>query len=167
MVASGNPESCTSLAEHDGDTWRHPRKGSMSAITAMVSGSLIKDAELKVSSSGNQYLSLVVRIPTNSQLVRASLWGDDIEACQGLRRGDAVAVVGSLDVGIWQSHDGPILSMSMMAHRCNSAAMKKPKKSRATRSKKPTASAYKAAAEAQAVLVVQHDDGLADDLPWD
>lgn len=140
-------------------------------ITALITGQLAKDAELKTSSTGKEYLNLIVKVPGEAhQYARVSLFGDDVESCSSLCKGDAVAVVGTLSVGVWEGNtNGPTPSLTVMAHRAISAAGKKPKQprqARAPKTKKPTAKQFKAAAEAQSIRTVSNGSELADDLPW-
>lgn len=122
-------------------------------IAAMLSGVIIKDAELKVSAAGKEYLLLVVR--HDDMLIRVMLFGDDIDALRSLRRGDSCAVVGNLAIGEYQGKP----SYSMMAHRAISPAQRKAYK---PKSPDNTQAQYKAAAVAQ-----RHLDGeLSDDVPW-
>lgn len=120
-------------------------------IEAMISGKVIKDAEPKVSGSGKEYLLLIVR--HEEALVRVMLFGDDAQRLAKVRRGDAVAVVGSLTIGEWQGKP----SLSMMAHRALSNIERRPPKARPS----GTQSQFKAAAHAQ-----RAGGELPDDLPW-
>ncbi|MDD2742997.1 MAG: single-stranded DNA-binding protein [Rhodocyclaceae bacterium] len=136
-------------------------------IQAMISGTLSKDAEPKVSSGGKEYVQLVVRSAGEPpQFVRVALWGDDCEGAISLGKGDAVSVVGSLTVGVWESNGKASPSLSMMAHRCISPSIKKPRKSLQHRPQtKPTQASFRAAAEGQSIRPAPSGD-LANDLPW-
>lgn len=140
----------------------------MSAIQAMITGTLTKDAEAKVSGGGKEYTALVIRTAGEpAQFVRAAVWGDDAAEVLSLAKGDAVSAIGALTVGVWESNGKASSSLSMMAHRAISPALKKPRKSAQHRSAKPTQASFKAAAEAQSIRTVPNGDGLADDLPWE
>lgn len=115
-------------------------------IEAMVSGKVIKDAEMKTSGSGKDYLVLIVR--HDEMLVRVMA-----ERLQRVKRGDAVAVVGSLTIGEWQSKP----SYSLMAHRALSNVERRPPKAKPS----GTAAQFGAAAHAQ-----RAGDDLASGLPW-
>ncbi len=139
----------------------------MSAIQAMITGTLTKDAEAKVSGSGKEYTALVIRTAGEpAQFVRAAVWGDDAAEVLSLTKGDAVSAIGALTVGIWESSGKATPSLSMMAHRAISPALKKPRKPAQRRANKPTQASFKAAAEAQSIRTIPNGDGLADDLPW-
>lgn len=130
----------------------------------MITGNLTKDAALKRGASGKEYLSMVVRIDSNGEkphFCRANLFGDDCEQLSKLRKGDSVSLIGKLEVGIWDSADGPAASLSMMAHRAISPAARKPRK--LTSQDKNTPALFRKAAEFQSVR-----DGadIGDDLPW-
>jgi single-stranded DNA-binding protein len=122
-------------------------------IEAVLSGKLIKDAEAKVSAGGKDYLLLIIR--HDEQLVRVMLFGDDIPAVESLRKGDSCAVAGSLTVGEWNGKP----SLSMMAHRAISPAMRKPKREKAP---DMTPSRSQALARGQSV----RSGELSDDVPW-
>ena len=143
----------------------------MSAIQAMITGTLTKDAESKVSGGGKEYTALVIRTAGEpAQFVRAAVWGDDAAEVLSLAKGDAVSAIGALTVGVWESNGKASPSLSMMAHRAISPSLKKPRKAAQHRSHaKPTqaSSSFKAAAEAQSIRTVPIGDGLADDLPWE
>lgn len=124
-------------------------------INAMLSGAVIKDAELKVSAAGKDYLLLIVK--HDEILVRVMLFGDDIERLLRVKRGDAVAVVGSLTVGEWQGKP----SYSMMAHRALSNVEKRPQREGSPRATAAEPGQFRAAAHAQ-----RSGDGLPDQLPW-
>lgn len=140
-------------------------------INAMIAGSIAKDVELKRSMGGKEYLLLIVKVPgEDHQYARVSLFGDDIEACLSLSKGDPVTVVGSLAIGIWEGNaNGPTPSLTMMAHRAVSPLTKRAKQTRAPKAKKskPTAQQFKLAAESQSIRTVSNGSDLADDLPWD
>ncbi|MBU1364037.1 MAG: single-stranded DNA-binding protein [Gammaproteobacteria bacterium] len=140
----------------------------MSAIQAMITGTLTKDAEAKVSGGGKEYTALVIRTAGEpAQFVRAAVWGDDASEVLSLVKGDAVSAVGALTVGVWESNGKASPSLSMMAHRAISPALKKSRKSVQHRSHaKPSQTSLKAATEAQSTRTVPNGDGLADDLPW-
>ncbi|RIX47591.1 MAG: hypothetical protein D3M94_07950 [Rhodocyclales bacterium GT-UBC] len=140
----------------------------MSAIQAMITGTLTKDAEAKVSGGGKEYTALVIRTAGEpAQFVRAAVWGDDAAKVLSLAKGDAVSAIGALTVGVWESNGKASPSLSMMAHRAISPALKKPRKPAQHRTNKPTHASFKAAAEAQSIRSVPNGDGLADDLPWE
>lgn len=137
----------------------------MSKIESLITGNLTKDAELKRSTTGKPFVALVVRIDSQGErpnFCRANLFGDDCESVTKLKKGDAISLVGKLEVGIWQATEVPTLSLSMMAHRAISPAARRPRKP----TDKPTPALFKAAADAQSIRSVQNADGLADDLPW-
>ncbi len=138
------------------------------AIQALITGTLTKDAEAKVSGSGKEYVALVVRTPgEQAQFVRAALWGDDCEGAMSLGKGDAVSIVGALTIGIWETAGKAAPSLSMMAHHCISPSIKKARKPAQRRPPpKPTQQQYKAACEGQATRNIQARDSLEDDLPW-
>lgn len=134
----------------------------MSKIESLISGSLTKDAELKRSSSGKSYVTMVVKLEAGGEkplFCRASLFGDDCETVAKLRKGDSVALVGKLEIGVWMASDGATPSVSMLAHRAISPAAKKPKRQAAP---KDDTQQYKRAAEFQA----SGNSDLRDDLPW-
>lgn len=139
---------------------------SAAAIASMVSGVLHKDAEAKISAGGKSYIALVVRTAgEQAQFVRVSLWGDDCEGAMSLGKGDAVSVVGALTVGVWEANGKASPSLNMMAHRCISPSIKRPRKPQQRHAaSQPTQSSFRAAAEAQAIRPVGE---LKDDLPWD
>jgi len=139
----------------------------MSKIESLIIGNLTKDAELKRGSSGKQYVAFVVRLDSQGEkphFCRANLFGDDCDAVAKLKKGDAVSLVGKLEIGVWQASDGPSPSLSMMAHRAISPSARKPAQRRSTPPLSP--SQFKAAAEGQSIRKVQNVDGLDDDLPW-
>lgn len=125
------------------------------SIEAMVTGKLVKPAEAKVSGSGKPYALLLVAVGED-QLCRCMLFGDDHERFAGLQRGDAVALVGSIQVGIWNEKP----SLTMLAHRAISPSERKTARPRVPDT--PSQSAYRAAAHAQRTP----DGDIADDLPW-
>jgi hypothetical protein len=124
------------------------------SIEAMITGKLVKPAEAKVSGSGKPYALLLVAVGED-QLCRAMLFGDDCERFARLQRGDAVALVGSLQVGIWNEKP----SLTMLAHRAVSPSERKPSRPK-QRPDTPSQSAYRAAAHAQ------RQGELPDDIPW-
>ena len=139
------------------------------AINAMVTGTMSKDAEAKVSAGGKEYVLIVIRTTGEpAQFVRVSLFGDDCEGALGLRKGDAVSVVGSLQVGIWKNDSGTAgPSLNLMAHRCIVPSIKKPRK-KAFRAATPTPQpSFRAAAEAQSIRSPAAPGELRDDIPWD
>lgn len=137
------------------------------SIQAMITGNLSKDAEAKVSAAGKEYVQLVVRTGEPAQFIRTALFGDDCDGAIGLRKGDAVSVVGSLTVGLWESSGKASPSLSLMAHRVASPAIKKPRKPAQHRKPtQPTQQQIKAASDAQAVRDIKARYSLADDLPW-
>lgn len=139
----------------------------MSAIQAMITGTLTKDAEAKVSGGGKEYTALVIRTAGEpAQFVRAAVWGEDAAEVLSLAKGDAVSAIGALTVGVWESNGKASPSLSMMAHRAISPAIKKHRKPQQRRAATATPSAFKAAADAQSIRRVSNGDGLADDLPW-
>lgn len=85
-------------------------------ITALINGKLNKDAEVKKSSKGNDYVLMVIRLGDGA-FVRCNLFGDDTTGAAGLKRGDEVSVTGRLEVGVWERDGKPQPSLSMMAHR--------------------------------------------------
>lgn len=125
-------------------------------IEALVTGKLLKDAEQKTSGTGKEYALLVVR-ESEERLIRVLLW-DDVDRMSRLKKGDAVAVVGSLTVSIWEGKP----SLSLMAHRAMTAGERKPKPDRPReKPDTPSQAAYRAAAHAQ-----RADGDLPSDLPW-
>lgn len=137
------------------------------SIQAMITGNLSKDAEAKISAAGKEYVQLVVRTGEPAQFIRTALFGDDCDGAIGLRKGDAVSVVGSLTVGLWESSGKASPSLSLMAHRVASPAIKKPRKPVQRRKPtQPTQQQIKAASDAQAVRDIKARYSLADDLPW-
>ena len=139
------------------------------AINAMVTGTMSKDAEAKVSAGGKEYVLIVIRTTGEpAQFVRVSLFGDDCEGALGLRKGDAVSVVGSLQVGIWKNDSGTAgPSLNLMAHRCIGPSIKKPRK-KAFRAATPTPQpSFRSAAEAQSIRSPAAPGELRDDIPWD
>lgn len=140
----------------------------MSAIQAMITGTLTKDAEAKVSGGGKEYTALVIRTAGEpAQFVRAAVWGDDAAEVLSLTKGDAVSAIGALTVGVWESNGKASPSLSMMAHRAISPVIKKPRKPAQHRSHaKATQASFKAAAQAQSIRTIPNGYGLADDLPW-
>ncbi len=78
----------------------------MSKIESMITGALTRDAELKRSTSGKSYVTLVVRVDSHGEkphFCRANLFGDDCDAVTRLVKGDAVSLVGKLEIGIWHA----------------------------------------------------------------
>jgi hypothetical protein len=123
------------------------------SIEAMITGKLVKPAEAKVSGSGKTYALLLVAVGED-QLCRAMLFGDDCERFVRLQRGDAVALVGTLQVGIWNEKP----SLTMLAHRAVSPSERKAPRPKVPDT--PSQAQYRAAAHAQ------RSGGLPDDLPW-
>lgn len=121
-------------------------------IEAMVSGKLIRDAETKTSASGKPYGLFLVAV-AEDMVCRAMLFGDEQERFAGLKRGDAIGLVGSLQVSIWNEK----ISLALLANRAISPTERRPKRERPD---SPTPGQYKAAAHAQRSL----DNELKEDL---
>ena len=133
-------------------------------IESLITGSLTKDAEMKRGASGKEYLSMVVRIDSGGEkphFCRANLFGDDCDSLAKLKKGDAVSLVGKLEVGIWKNGDVSVPSLSMMAHRAISPASKKPRKPASF--DKNTPALFRKSAEFQSV---RGGADIGDDLPW-
>lgn len=134
-------------------------------MQTLVTGKLIKDAETKVSQKGTNYLVLMLK-NSDEQFVRVNLFGDDALALANTKRGDAVSVVGSLTVGIWEKSANEIVpSISVMAHRAISAAERKPYKPKQEQPNGEYQRPFQKFVDVASQLP-KTVDALGDDLPW-
>jgi single-strand DNA-binding protein len=94
-------------------------------IECAVSGNLGRDAELKTSKAGRQYLKLAVRAgdKESGSWVSISVFDDDaIAKVDKLTKGTAVYVEGSLSLDEWTAKDGTKRQgLSVMARYCRVA----------------------------------------------
>lgn len=135
-------------------------------MQSIINGKLIRDAETKTSQKGTDYLVLMVKTP-DDLIVRCNLFGDDSLALANAKRGDAVALVGDITVGLWQKSASETLpSVSMMAHRAISASERKAYKPKQEQTsggeyQRPFQKFTEVASKLPKTV-----DGLGDDLPW-
>lgn len=135
-------------------------------MQTLLTGKLIRDAESKTSQKGTAYLLLMVKT-SDELVVRANLFGDDAQALSSAKRGDAVALVGDITIGIWQKSASETLpSVSMMAHRAISASERKaykpkPEQSAGGEYQRP----FQKFTEVASKLPKTVND-LSDDIPW-
>lgn len=97
----------------------------MSAILSLISGSLFRDPERKVSRNDKSYVSATLKVgdKNDSFFVRLFVFGETAQQeMEGLRAGDAVSVVGGLTVELYEGKP----SYSMAVNRA--LALKKEKK---------------------------------------
>jgi single-stranded DNA-binding protein len=100
-------------------------------IRALISGSLFKLPESKTSSSGNGYVSAVLKVSDGSKthFVRVFAFSDSArEEIEGLREGDGLSVVGTLKAEIYEKGGEARISLSLTADRA--LALKKEKRER-------------------------------------
>lgn len=73
-------------------------------IDALISGRLIKDPTLRTGASGKPFCTFLLSVPTGSDeptIVSGIAFADTAEKIARLRKGDALAVAGSLSPSEW------------------------------------------------------------------
>lgn len=137
------------------------------ATEALVTGKLLRAPEQKVSAKNVPYVLLLVK-QQDEILCRAFLFGEDGDEVLKLDRGDGVALIGTLSLGVWEKQGVTVPSMSLLAHRCISPATKKPK--RQMEEKNPyviSSKTVESMKEAGRISRANDVAGLGNDLPWE
>ena len=81
-------------------------------IRALISGRLVRSAELKTSSNGKSYATGTVALDGTDpeggglRFVRCTAFGQNAEMLAALPKGAAVSAAGRLEVGVWKRDDG-------------------------------------------------------------
>jgi hypothetical protein len=127
-------------------------------ISALISGTLVKSPEAKLSGNGREYVAFVVK--SGDDFIRCLLFADDLRPYMKLQRGDPVALVGTLTASLYERSGEQKVGLSAMCSRCISPVVKEAKKP------KDQSGEFRAAAVAQRAPAMDRQDGLSDDLPW-
>jgi len=113
------------------------------SILSLISGSLFRDPEKKVSRNDKPYVSATLKVGDKNAafFVRLFVFGESAQQeMEGLRSGDAVSVVGNLTVELYEGKP----SYSMAVNRA--LALKKEKKPKAEKTDPPPRRDERAAA---------------------
>jgi single-stranded DNA-binding protein len=143
------------------------------SIECALFGVLARDAELKTSKNGKEYLRINVRVGDGdtAQWVNAMVFGADVqELAPKLKQGSRVYIEGALKLNEWLAQDGTKRAgLNVMSWHCKLAAIgrNRPKRESDDRPHTPTASAPTSAASDrdQRVRGTAHDD-LNDEIPF-
>jgi len=106
----------------------------MTGILSLISGSLFRDLERKVSRNDKTYLAGTIKVGDRGESIFVKLFvfsESAQEELQGLAAGDALSVVGNLAVEIYEGRP----SYSMAVNRA--LALKKEKKAAKPKAEKP------------------------------
>jgi single-strand DNA-binding protein len=143
------------------------------SIEVAIFGILGRDAELKISKNGKQYLRLNLRCGDGESLqwVNAMVFGDDVpELAPRLVKGARVYVEGSLKLDEWTAQDGTKRhGLSVMSWHCKLAGIgrNRPKRESDDRPHTPTASAPTSAADdRQSRVRGIADASMDDEIPF-
>jgi single-stranded DNA-binding protein len=96
----------------------------MSIIEAAFMGSVVRDAEAKVSKAGKSYLRFTARVGDGdqAQFVSVMYFGPDA-AELNMAQGTRVYVEGSLRLDKWEKDGQPRTGLSIMSFHCRVAAI--------------------------------------------